>query len=76
VQDRFAYANEVAEEVCSSMPTVRSFANEEGERARYRSRLDDVYKVQRKQAFCYSGYTWFNEVSGAQAHANGSGGRQ
>jgi len=62
VQDRFAYANEVAEEICSSMQTVRSFANEEEEKQRYSDRLHNVYKVQRKQAISYSGYIWSNEV--------------
>ncbi|XP_076804763.1 ABC-type oligopeptide transporter ABCB9-like isoform X2 [Clavelina lepadiformis] len=58
VQDRFARANEVAEEVCSSMQTVRSFANEKGETERYHNKLIDVYKVQLKQAVSYAGYIW------------------
>ena len=63
VQDRFAIANEVAEEVCSSMKTVRSFANEDGERKRYHDKLLDVYAIQFKQAISYSGYVWSTQVS-------------
>ena len=52
----------MAEEVCSSMQTVRSFANEEGERKRYSDKLNDVYKIQFKQALSYSGYVWSTQV--------------
>ena len=62
VQDRFAIANEVAEEVCSSMQTVRSFANEDGERKRYNEKTHEVYKIQFKQAVCYAGYVWSTQV--------------
>nr|XP_009860482.1 ATP-binding cassette sub-family B member 9-like [Ciona intestinalis]XP_018669999.1 ATP-binding cassette sub-family B member 9-like [Ciona intestinalis] len=62
VQDRFAKANEVAQEVCSSMQTVRSFANENGEIAQYKIRLLDVLKVQFKQAASYSVYVWCSQV--------------
>ena len=72
VQDRFAIANEVAEEVCSSMQTVRSFANEEGEMKRYDSKLRDVYKVQFKQAAAYSGFIWSTQVCKSLRHDNGT----
>nr|CAB3219624.1 ATP-binding cassette sub-family B member 9-like [Phallusia mammillata] len=62
VQNRFAHANEVAEEVCSSMITVRSFANEEGEKKRYSNRLSKVFEIQLKQAFSYSGYVWSTQI--------------
>uniref|UniRef100_H2YGY8 Uncharacterized protein n=1 Tax=Ciona savignyi TaxID=51511 RepID=H2YGY8_CIOSA len=58
VQDRFAKANEVAQDVCSSMQTVRSFANESGEISEYKQRLFDVLKIQIKQAMSYTVYVW------------------
>uniref|UniRef100_H2Z4F0 ABC-type oligopeptide transporter ABCB9 n=1 Tax=Ciona savignyi TaxID=51511 RepID=H2Z4F0_CIOSA len=61
VQDKFAKANEVAQEVCSSMQTVRSFANEKSEAAQYKLRLKDVLKIQIKQAVSYSFYQWCTE---------------
>ena len=44
------------------MQTVRSFANEDGERQRYSDKLQDVYKIQFKQAMSYSGYIWSTQV--------------
>ena len=63
VQDKLALTNEVANEVISSMQTVRSFANESGEAERYDGKLKEVYRVQVKQAIAYSGYIWVTEVS-------------
>jgi ATP-binding cassette subfamily B (MDR/TAP) protein 9 len=63
VQDSLARANEVAEEVCSSMRTVRSFANEIEETKRYAERLDVTYKLKIKESFAYAGYMWSNQVS-------------
>ena len=63
VQDSLAKANQVAEEVCSSMRTVRSFANEEAENKVYASRLKDTYRLYVKEAAVYAGYTWSTNVS-------------
>lgn len=57
-----ARANEVAEEVCSSMRTVRSFANESDEAARYATKLDVTYGLKIKEAFAFAGYMWSNQV--------------
>jgi len=62
VQDSLASANEVAEEVCSSMRTVHSFANEEEEASRYAKRLDITYKLKVKEGFAFAGYVWSNQV--------------
>ena len=62
VQDSLAEANEVAEETCSSMRTVRSFANELTEGARYAAKLGITYKLKVKEAFAYAGYVWCHEV--------------
>ena len=62
VQDKLALTNEVANEVISSMQTVRSFANEAGEAERYDGKLGEVYRVQVKQAVAYAGYIWVTEV--------------
>ncbi|XP_052800961.1 ABC-type oligopeptide transporter ABCB9-like isoform X1 [Mya arenaria] len=63
VQNSLAEANNVAEEACSTMRTVRSFANEMGEVQRYADKLAETFKLNMKQAFMYSGYTicsmWF-----------------
>lgn len=56
-------ANNVAEEAFSTMRTVRSFANEDGEKTRYAEKLGETYKLFKKQAAMYSGYVWSNMVS-------------
>ncbi|XP_045173941.2 ABC-type oligopeptide transporter ABCB9-like isoform X2 [Mercenaria mercenaria] len=60
VQDSLASANNVAEEACSTMRTVRSFANEKGEIQRYADKLAVTYKLNKKQALMYSGFVWSN----------------
>ncbi|XP_019621353.1 PREDICTED: ATP-binding cassette sub-family B member 9-like [Branchiostoma belcheri] len=45
IQTSLAKANDVAEETCANMRTVRSFANEDKECERYSERLQDVYKL-------------------------------
>ena len=65
MQDSLARANEVAEETCSSMRTVRSFANEPVETARYAEKLVVTRKLKVKEAFAYAGYVWSNEVRNA-----------
>ncbi|KAL4224077.1 ATP-binding cassette sub- B member 9 [Mactra antiquata] len=60
VQDSLAVANNVAEEACSTMRTVRSFANENGEILRYADKLNETYKLYKTQAVMYSGFVWSN----------------
>ncbi len=62
MRDSLARANEVAEEACSSMRTVRSFANEQNEAASYVKKLDVTYKLKIKEAFAYAGFVWSTEV--------------
>jgi len=62
VQDALARANEVAEEVFSSMRTIRSFANESEEMSRYADKLNETYKLKLKEAVAYAGYMWSNQV--------------
>ncbi|WAR01939.1 ABCB9-like protein [Mya arenaria] len=63
VQNSLAEANNVAEEDCSTMRTVRSFANETGEVQRYADKLAETFKLNMRQGFMYSGYVvcsmWF-----------------
>nr|XP_039268607.1 ATP-binding cassette sub-family B member 9-like [Styela clava] len=63
VQDAYAYANEVAEEVISTIKTVRSFANESGENIRYNERMDLVYRIRQKQALAYGGFMLSSELN-------------
>ncbi|KAK6190801.1 hypothetical protein SNE40_002588 [Patella caerulea] len=62
VQDSLAKANNVAEEACSTMRTVRSFANELGEIARYYKALMVTYKLDVKLAMIYGGYSICNQL--------------
>ena len=66
MQDALAKGNEVAEEACSSMRTVRSFASEGQEAQRYNARMRDVFKLNIKEAHVYAGYVWSNNVSGGR----------
>ncbi|CAH1233033.1 ABCB9 [Branchiostoma lanceolatum] len=50
IQTSFARANEVADETCTNMRTVRSFANEDRECGRYSDHLEDTYKLYTKKA--------------------------
>ncbi|WAR01083.1 ABCB9-like protein [Mya arenaria] len=63
VQNSLAEANNVAEEDCSTIRTVRSFANETGEVQRYADKLVQTFKLNMRQGFMYSGYVvcsmWF-----------------
>ncbi|KAI8505057.1 peptide antigen-transporting ATPase [Branchiostoma belcheri] len=45
IQTSLAKANDVAEETCANMRTVRSFANEDRECERYNEKLQDAYKL-------------------------------
>uniref|UniRef100_A0A8C9SW04 Antigen peptide transporter 1 n=1 Tax=Scleropages formosus TaxID=113540 RepID=A0A8C9SW04_SCLFO len=63
VQESLARANDVAMETFSSMKTVRSFANEEGETERYRKKLEDTYSLNKTEAAAYAVSTWTNSLS-------------
>ncbi|XP_077164365.1 ABC-type oligopeptide transporter ABCB9 [Paroedura picta] len=58
VQNALAKANNTAEETISAMKTVRSFANEEVEANVYRDKLQQVYKLNKKEALAYTYYVW------------------
>lgn len=63
VQESIAKANDVAIETFSSMKTVRSFANEDGETERYQKRLQETYDLNKKEAAAYAVSTWTNSMS-------------
>ncbi|KAM8816044.1 ABC-type oligopeptide transporter ABCB9 isoform 3-T3 [Rhynchonycteris naso] len=58
VQNALARASNTAEETISAMKTVRSFANEEEEADVYSQKLQQVYKLNRKEAAAYMYYVW------------------
>lgn len=58
VQNALARASNTAEETISAMKTVRSFANEEQEAEVYSQKLQQVYKLNRKEAAAYMYYVW------------------
>ena len=68
VQDAMAKANEVSEETCSSMRTVRSFASEDKEAERYKEKMALMFGLNMKEAFVYAGYMWSNNVSLKQSY--------
>ncbi|VDK42947.1 unnamed protein product [Anisakis simplex] len=55
-----ACANQIAEEVMSTMRTVRSFACEKKQATRFENSLDDVVKISKKRSTAFIGYTWTN----------------
>lgn len=63
VQESLAKANDVATETFSSMKTVRSFANEDGETERYKKCLEGTYALNKVEAAAYAASTWTNSVS-------------
>uniref|UniRef100_A0A8C5NZY4 ABC-type oligopeptide transporter ABCB9 n=1 Tax=Jaculus jaculus TaxID=51337 RepID=A0A8C5NZY4_JACJA len=58
VQSALARASTTAEETISAMKTVRSFANEEEEAEVFLRKLQQVYKLNRKEAAAYMTYVW------------------
>lgn len=62
VQEATAKANEIAAEVVSSMKTVRSFANEDGEYKRYENKQEAIYRLKVKESVLYGGYRWCTEI--------------
>eukprot|EP00057_Strongylocentrotus_purpuratus_P009686 XP_011664160.1 PREDICTED: ATP-binding cassette sub-family B member 9 [Strongylocentrotus purpuratus] len=62
VQTSLANANIVAEETVSSLKTVRSFANEEGERKTYWNKLRITYLLRKKEAVAYGFFSVINSM--------------
>ncbi len=58
VQVFMAEANAVAEESLSTIRTVRSFANEDGEIRSYSSKLKNMLKYKIRQSLIYTTYDW------------------
>ncbi|XP_074868601.1 ABC-type oligopeptide transporter ABCB9 isoform X2 [Carettochelys insculpta] len=58
VQSALAKANNTAEETISAMKTVRSFASEDMEANVYWEKLQQVYTLNKKEAWAYMFYVW------------------
>ncbi|KAM5287247.1 antigen peptide transporter 1 isoform 1-T1 [Hipposideros larvatus] len=64
VQESLAKSSQVAIEVLSAMPTVRSFANEEGEAQKFRQKLHEMETLNQKEAVAYAVNLWTTNISG------------
>ncbi|XDC65333.1 hypothetical protein R6Z07M_016515 [Ovis aries] len=64
MQESLAKSSQVAIEVLSAMPTVRSFANEEGEAQKFRQKLHEMMVLSRKEALAYAVNLWTVSLSG------------
>jgi ATP-binding cassette subfamily B protein len=69
VQDALGQSTEVAEEVLSSIRTVRSFAREGAEARRYAVAVDRSYRLAAKRALLYGAFTGMFTVAGFGAIA-------
>lgn len=63
MQESLAKSSQVAIEVLSAMPTVRSFANEEGEAQKFKQKLQDMKTLNQKEALAYAVDLWTTSVS-------------
>ena len=63
MQESLAKSSQVAIEVLSAMPTVRSFAHEEGEAQKFRQKLHEMMVLSRKEALAYAFDLWTVSVS-------------
>ncbi|KAI6203088.1 ATP-binding cassette sub-family B member 9 [Aphelenchoides besseyi] len=61
-QEAIAHSNDVAEEVLSTMRTVRSFACEDEEVKRFYDKLTFTLFVTKKKAVAYVGFLWVSEL--------------
>uniref|UniRef100_A0AC35THV2 Ligand-gated ion channel 50 n=1 Tax=Rhabditophanes sp. KR3021 TaxID=114890 RepID=A0AC35THV2_9BILA len=61
-QETIAEANKKADEIISSMKTVKSFASEEKEITKFESHLDKTLVVKKTKAVGEVIYTWFTEL--------------
>uniref|UniRef100_A0A8C5XEK2 Antigen peptide transporter 1 n=2 Tax=Microcebus murinus TaxID=30608 RepID=A0A8C5XEK2_MICMU len=64
VRESLAASSQVAIEALSAMPTVRSFANEEGEAQKFRQKLQEIKKLNQKEALAYAVNHWTTSISG------------
>ncbi|KAM9667142.1 antigen peptide transporter 1 isoform 1-T1 [Trichechus inunguis] len=64
VQKSLAESSQVAIEALSAMPTVRSFANEEGEDRRFRQKLQEMKTLNKQEALAYAVTYWTTSISG------------
>ncbi|ELK26137.1 Antigen peptide transporter 1, partial [Myotis davidii] len=64
VQESLAKSSQVAIEVLSAMPTVRSFANEEGEAQKFRQKQQEMNILNQKEAVAYAVDLWTSSISG------------
>ncbi|KAI1722692.1 ABC transporter domain-containing protein [Ditylenchus destructor] len=62
-QNSIADANRVAEEVISSMRTVRSFACEQKECSRFEEHLHNTLSLYKKKTLAVMGFIWVNEIA-------------
>ena len=63
VQKCMADSNHVAEQALSTIRTVRSFANEDGEFTSYSVRLKDMLKFKIHQALMFTSYEWAVKIA-------------
>jgi ATP-binding cassette subfamily B (MDR/TAP) protein 2 len=63
VRKSLAESSQVAIEALSAMPTVRSFANEEGEAQKFRQKLEKMKTLNQKEALVYVANLWTTSVS-------------
>jgi ATP-binding cassette subfamily B (MDR/TAP) protein 9 len=63
VQKYAADANHVAEQSLSTIRTVRSFANEDGEIFSYGLKLKEMLKLKTRQALVYTTYDWCVKIA-------------
>nr|CAD2127669.1 unnamed protein product [Meloidogyne enterolobii] len=61
-QEAIAHSNDVAEEVISTMRTVRSFACEDYEAERFYDKLTNTLGVTKRKSFAYVIYLWVSEL--------------
>ncbi|XP_037001953.2 antigen peptide transporter 1 isoform X3 [Artibeus jamaicensis] len=64
VQESLAKSSQVAIEVLSAIPTVRSFANEEGEAQKFRQKQQEMKALNQKEALAYAVNLWTTSISG------------
>ncbi|XP_020019765.1 antigen peptide transporter 1 [Castor canadensis] len=64
VRKSLAESSQVAIEALSAMPTVRSFANEEGEAQKFRQKLEKMKTLNQKEALVYVANLWTTSISG------------
>ncbi|KAL2791627.1 antigen peptide transporter 1 isoform 2 [Daubentonia madagascariensis] len=64
VRESLAESSQVAIEALSAMPTVRSFASEEGEAQKFRQKLQEIKILNQKEALAYAVNLWTTSISG------------